>query len=141
MLAGALPGAIATALLVVGAGALAGAAPTTLAATLVTALSATVAAPAIAAAAGVVFPKFGRTTVGDREIVIPSALAFGSYLAVLAIVVAPGTLVRLFLLDGASAGETPLLVAGVAASVLLAAVAGTMGFLYAANRVGSYRLD
>ncbi|MBX0286384.1 hypothetical protein EGH22_08600 [Halomicroarcula sp. F28] len=141
VLAGALPGVTATALLVVGVGIAGGMAPVTLAATLATALSAAVAAPAIAAAAGVVFPKFGGTTVGDREVVIPSALAFGSYLAVLGIVAAPGTVATLSLLGTAPVGGPRLLAGGVAATVLLAAVAGTMGFLYAATRVGAYRLD
>jgi hypothetical protein len=141
VLAGALPGVAATALLVVGTALAGGTAPVTLAAILVTTLSATVAAPAIAAAAGVVFPKFGRTTVGDRAVVIPSTLAFGSYLAVLGVVAAPGTVATLALLGTIPAGAPLLLAVGVASTVLLAAVAGTMGFLYAANRVGSYRLE
>ncbi|MFC6756314.1 MULTISPECIES: hypothetical protein [Haloarcula] len=141
VLAGALPGVAATALLVAGVGLAGGLAPVTLAAALVTALSAAAAAPAIAAAAGVVFPKFGRTTVGDRTVVIPSALAFGSYLAVLGVVAAPGTVATLSLLGTAPVSAPRPLASGVAATVLLAAVAGTSGFLYAATRVGTYRLD
>lgn len=143
-LAGALPGVALTAALVVGIGVAAGTAPLTLAAALTTALVATVAAPAIAAAAGVVFPKFERSSVGGREVVVPGGLAFGAYFTVLGIVVAPGSVaVGLVLTDPfALPLATPVLLAGgVGTTAALAAVAGAMGFLYAANRVGTYRLD
>jgi hypothetical protein len=144
VLAGALPGVCLTAVLVVGFGMAAGTAPVTLAATLTIVLAATVAAPAIAAMAGVVFPKFERSSVGGREVTIPSGFAFGLYFSVLGIVVAPGSVAAWLVLDEPFTlplGSTLLLVGGLVATVLLAATAGVMGFLYAANRVGTYRLD
>ncbi|MDS0260662.1 hypothetical protein NDI56_14745 [Haloarcula sp. S1CR25-12] len=143
-LAGAVPGVVLTALLVVGFGLAAGSAPATLGVTLLTTLVATVTAPAIAAAAGVVFPKFDRSSVGNREVTLPSGFAFGFYASVLGIVVAPGSIavwlavVEPFALPLSS---TVLLASGLAVTVALAAVAGSMGFLYAANRVGTYRLE
>jgi len=142
-LAGALPGIGLATVLVVGFGVAAGLAPLTLAVTLVTSVAASVAAPAVAATAGVVFPKFERSSVGDREVTVPSAFAFGLYFALFGVVVAPAAVaVGLVILEPVALplSRSLLLGGGLAATLLLAAVAGATGFLYAANRVDNYRL-
>ena len=141
-LAGALPGVVLTTILVVGFGVAAGIGPAATATALATALVATVGAPAIAAAAGVVFPKFERSSVGNRAVVVPSGLAFGLYFLLLAVVVAPGGAAVAVAVTGL---ETPvaqplLLGGGFLATLVLTAIAGTTGYLYAAKRVGTYRL-
>jgi hypothetical protein len=143
-LAGALPGVVLTTVLVVGIGLAAGTAPLALAAALALALVATLAAPPIAAAAGVVFPKFERTDVGNRQVVVPGGFAFGSYFAVLGLVVAPGSAAVGLALTTPFAlpvSAPVLLGGGLATTAVLSAVAGTMGFLYAANRIGTHRLE
>jgi len=142
VLAGLLPGVVLTTTLVVGVGLAAGTGPLALAAALGTALVATLAAPAIAAGAGVIFPKFERTTVKGREVVVPSGLAFGLYAVGFVAVVAPGAIAFLVSESGFPAlPVTPpvLLGGGVLGTVLLAAVAALIAFLYAANRIGTYR--
>ncbi|MDS0220490.1 hypothetical protein NDI54_03895 [Haloarcula sp. S1AR25-5A] len=143
VLAGALPGVAITTLLLVGLGAAAGTPPVTLAVGLATALVATVAAPAIAVGSGVVFPKFESSSVQGREVVVPSGWAFGLYFLVLGVAVAPASLTYLLavrdwfpLLD-----STWLLGGGLAATVAIAGAGAVAGFLYAANRVATYRLD
>ncbi|WP_277540078.1 hypothetical protein [Haloarcula laminariae] len=143
-LAGLLPGVGLVALLVVGLGLAAGTPPAVLAAGLATALVATLAAPWVAAAAGVVFPKFERSTVRGTSVTVPSGFAFGLYLLVLAAVTAPGAVAVALAILAPSAvpvATTWLLAGGVAATALLAAIAAPMGYLYAANRVGGYRLE
>ena len=143
-LAGALPGVALTTALVVGVGVAGGTAPLALAATLLVALVATVTAPAIAATAGVIFPKFERSSVAGNEVTVPGGLAFALYFVVFGIVVAPGSVaIGLVLTEPVPLPfATPTLLAGgVTTTLVLAAVAGTTGFLYAANRVGTYRLD
>lgn len=143
VLAGALPGVALTTLLVVGFGLAAGLGPATLVTALATALVATLGAPAIAAAAGVVFPKFERASVGSREVVVPSGLAFGLYFVLLGVVVAPGSgAFALAVADTAVPLATPLLLAGgVLVTLLSTAIAASLCFLYAANRIGGYRLE
>ena len=143
VLAGALPGVALTTLLVVGFGLAAGIGPAAVAAALATSLIATVGAPAIAATAGIVFPKFERASVGSREVVVPSGLAFGLYFVVLGVAVAPGTIaVALAVADTALPVATPLLLAGgVLVTLVLTAIVATLAFLFAANRIGTYRLD
>lgn len=142
--AGLLPGVSLVTLLVVGLGVGAGTPLPVLAAALTTALVATVVAPWVAAAAGVIFPKFESSTVRGKSVTVPSGFAFGLYLAVLAAVAAPGAVaVALATLAPSLAPVAPawLLAGGVATTALLAAIAAAMGYLYAANRVGSYRLE
>jgi hypothetical protein len=143
VLAGALPGVVVTTLLVVGLGVAAGTPPVTLAVGLAAALAATVAAPAIAVGAGVVFPKFESASVQGREVVVPSGWAFGLYFLVLGVAVAPGSLAYLFAVrDLFALLDTPwLLGGGLAATVAIAGAGAVAGFLYAANRVATYRLD
>ncbi|WP_324663426.1 hypothetical protein [Haloarcula sediminis] len=143
-LAGLLPGVGLVTVLVTGLGVVAGTPLPVLAAAMATALVVTVAAPWVAAAAGVVFPKFEPSTVGDTSVTVPSGFAFGLYFAVLAAVATPGAAaVALAILAPALAPVAPtwLLAGGVATTVLLAAIGAAMGYLYAANRVGSYRLE
>ncbi|AJF25190.1 hypothetical protein SG26_05335 [Haloarcula sp. CBA1115] len=144
VLAGALPGVVVTTLLVVGLGIAAGTPPVTLAVALSLALVATLAAPAIAVGTGVVFPKFESSSVQGREVVVPSGWAFGLYFLVLGVAVAPGSLAYLLAVrdlfalpvDGAL-----LLGGGLVASAAIAVAGAVAGFLYAANRVATYRLD
>ncbi|MDS0280872.1 hypothetical protein [Haloarcula onubensis] len=143
-LAGLLPGVGLATLFVVGFGLAAGTPPATLAAAVTTALVATLAAPWVAAAAGVIFPKFEASTVRGKSVTVPSGFAFGFYLAVLGTVAAPGAgavAVSTLAPSLVPVGTAALLVGGVTATLLLAAVAAPMGYLYAANRVGTYRLE
>ena len=143
-LAGLLPGVGLAASLVVGLGLAAGTPPSVLVAALTTTLVATVAAPWIAAAAGVIFPKFEQSTVRGTPVTVPSGFAFGLYLTVLSAVVAPGAVavgVAILAPSLVPVATTWLLAGGVATTVALAAIAASMGYLYAANRVGSYRLE
>ena len=144
VLAGALPGVVATTLLVVGLGVAAGTPPGTLAVGLTTALVATLAAPAIAVGTGVVFPKFESSSVQGRDVVVPSGWAFGLYFLVLGVAVAPGSLTYLLAvrdLFPVPVDVTWLLGGGLAATVAIAVAGAVAGFLYAANRVATYRLD
>jgi len=144
VLAGALPGVVVTTLLVAGIGVAAGTPPLTLAAGLSTALVATVAAPAIAVGAGVVFPKFESSSVQGNEVVVPSGWAFGLYFLVLGVAVAPASLAYLLAvrdLFQLPVDTTWLLSGGVATTVAIAGAGAVAGFLYAANRVATYRLD
>lgn len=142
-LAGALPGAVLSTVLVVGFGIPAGLSPATLVAALATSLVATAGAPAIAATAGLVFPKFERSSVGNREAVVPSGLAFGLYFLLLGVAITPGSLAVSLVASGTALPFAPsvLLAGGVAATVGLTAVGASLGFLFAAGRVGSYRLE
>jgi hypothetical protein len=142
-LAGVLPGAVLTTVLVVGFGIFAGLAPATLSAALATSLLATAAAPAIAATAGLVFPKFERSSVGNREAVVPSGLAFGLYFLLLGVTIAPGSLAVSLVVTGSSLSFAPsvLLGGGVAATLGLTAVGASLGFVFVAKRVGGYRLE
>ncbi|KAA9400100.1 hypothetical protein Har1130_02250 [Haloarcula sp. CBA1130] len=144
VLAGALPGVVVTTLLVVGLGVAAGTPPVTLAAALTIALVATLAAPAIAVGAGVVFPKFDSSSVQGHEVVVPSGWAFGLYFLVLGVAVAPGSLTYLFAVRDLFAipfGASWLLGGGLVATLAIASAGAVAGFLYAANRVATYRLD
>ncbi|GGM41759.1 hypothetical protein [Haloarcula argentinensis] len=144
VLAGALPGVVVTTLLVAGLGVAAGTPPVTLAAGLTIALVATLAAPAIAVGAGVVFPKFESASVQGHEVVVPSGWAFGLYFLVLGVAVAPGSLTYLLAVRDLFAipfGKTWLLGGGLVASVAIAVAGAVAGFLYAANRAATYRLD
>lgn len=144
VLAGALPGVVVTTVLVAGLGVAAGTSPVTLGAGLTTAVVATVAAPAIAVGTGVMFPKFESSSVQGREVVVPSGWAFALYFLVLGVVVTPGSLT--YLLAVRDLFPTPfdvawLLGSGLLATVVLAAAGAVAGFLYAANRVATYRRD
>jgi len=143
VLAGALPGVVLTTLLVVGLGLAAGIGPGPLVAALATSLVATVGAPAIATATGMVFPKFERSSVGDREVVVPSGLAFGLYFLLLGVVVAPGAGTFGLVVSGFGLpfATQIVLTGGVLITLVLTAVGAGSGFLYAANRIGSYRLE
>jgi len=143
-LAGLLPGVTLSTLLVVGLGLAAGTPPTILAAALTTTIVATLAAPWIAAAAGVVFPRFEQSTIRGTSVTVPSGFAFGLYLTLLGIVAVPGAVaVAVAILAPATVpfATAWLLAGGLGTTLLLAASAATMGYLYAANRVGSYRLE
>ena len=143
-LAGALPGVAVTTLLVVGLGVAAGTPPVTLAAGLATALVATLAAPAIAVGTGVVFPKFESSSVQGREVVVPSGWAFGLYFLVLGVAAAPGSLAYLLTVRDLFAipfDVAWLLGGGLVATAAIAVAGAVASFLYAANRVGTYRLD
>lgn len=142
-LAGLVPGVGLVTALVVGFGLAAGTPPTVLSAALTTALAATVSAPWVAAAAGVIFPKFERSTVRGQSVTVPSGFAFGLYLAVLGTVIAPGAVavgVAILVPTLLPVATAWLLAGGVGTTLALAAFAATTGYLYAANRVGSYRL-
>jgi hypothetical protein len=144
ILAGALPSVVVTTLLVVGLGIAAGTPPLTLAAGLATALVATVAAPAIAVGTGVVFPKFESSSVQGHEVIVPSGWAFGLYFLVLGVAVTPASLA--YLLAVRDLFQIPvdtmwLLGGGLAMTVAIAGAGAVAGFLYAANRVATYRLD
>ncbi|GCF14253.1 hypothetical protein Harman_21880 [Haloarcula mannanilytica] len=144
VLAGALPSVAVTTLLVVGLGAAAGTPPVTLAVGLATALVATVAAPAMAVGSGVVFPKFESSSVQGREVVVPSGWAFGLYFLVLGVAVTPASLAYLLAvrdLFQIPLGTPWLLGGGLAMTVVIAIAGAVAGFLYAANRVATYRLD
>ncbi len=144
VLAGALPGVVVTTLLVVGLGIAAGTPPVTLAVGLSLALVATLAAPAIAVGTGVVFPKFESSSVQGREVVVPSGWAFGLYFLVLGVAVAPGSLAYLLAVRDLFAlpvDDALLLGGGLVASAAIAVAGAVAGFLYAANRVATYRLD
>jgi len=143
-LAGLLPGAGLAALFVVGLGLAAGTPLPVLAAALTTTLVATLAAPWIAAATGVIFPKFEQSTVRGTSVTVPSGFAFGLYLTILSAVVAPGAVAVTVAILGPSlvpVATTWLLAGGVTTTLLLSATAAAMGYLYAANRVSSYRLE
>ncbi|NLV05492.1 hypothetical protein GOC83_04995 [Haloarcula rubripromontorii] len=144
VLAGALPGVVVTTLLVAGLGVAAGTPPVTLAVGLTVALVATLAAPAIAVGAGVVFPKFESSSVQGHDVVVPSGWAFGLYFLVLGVAVTPGSLT--YLLAVRDLVPIPVNVAwllggGLAATAAIATAGAVAGFLYAANRVATYRLD
>ena len=143
-LAGLLPGAGLAALFVVGLGLAAGTPLPVLAAALTTTLVATLAAPWIAAATGVIFPKFEQSTVRGTSVTVPSGFAFGLYLTILSAVVAPGAVAVTVAILGPSlvpVATTWLLAGGATTTLLLSATAAAMGYLYAANRVSSYRLE
>jgi hypothetical protein len=143
-LAGLLPGAGLGTLLVFVLGLAAGTPLPLLAAALTTTLVVTLAAPWIAAAVGVIFPKFESSTVRGTSVTVPSGFAFGLYLAILSVVAAPGAAaVVVAMLDRSlvPVAMAWLLAAGVTTTILLASTAAVMGYLYAANRVGSYRLE
>jgi len=143
-LAGILPGVVLATVLVVGVGFAAGTPPLALAAMGGTTVVATLAAPPIAAAAGLVFPKFERTSVKGREVVVPSALAFGLYAVAFGVVVGPGAIaVSLSLTDvfPVPLAHTTLLGGGVLATVLVGTVVAGLSFHYAATRIGGYRLE
>ncbi|WP_199725369.1 hypothetical protein [Haloarcula sp. Atlit-7R] len=144
VLAGALPGVVVTTLLVVGLGVAAGTPPVTLAVGLTVALVATLAAPAIAVGAGVLFPKFESSSVQGHEVVVPSGWAFGLYFLVLGVAVAPGSVTYLLAvrdLFSLPFDKMWLLGGGGITSVGIAVAGAVAGFLYAANRVATYRLD
>ncbi|MBV0903645.1 hypothetical protein [Haloarcula salina] len=143
VLAGALPGVALTVVLVGGVGVAAGTPPLVFGVALATALVATVAAPAIAVGTGVVFPKFERSSVYGREVVVPSGWAFVGYLVVFGAAVAPASLAFLFSVhDLFSLGDEPLVLGGgLAATLLLCLGCGAAGFRYASNRVATYRFD
>jgi len=143
VLAGALPGAALTTVIVVGVGLAAGTPPLTLGVALATALVVTVTAPAIAAGTGVAFPKFESSSVQGREVVVPSGWAFVGYFVVFGAAVAPAGLAFLFSVrDLFSLGGEPwLLGGGLTATVLLCLGCGAVGYSYAANRVATYRFD
>ncbi|WP_276270620.1 hypothetical protein [Haloarcula litorea] len=143
-LAGLAPGVVATTLLVAGAGLAAGTAPLVLAAALATSLVATAAAPAVAAGAGIVFPKFERSSVQGRTVTVPSGWAFLLYFTVFGAAVAPGSAAVAVAVEPAFSlpvGRPALLAGGVGATLLLAAGAAVVGFGYAADRVATYRLE
>ena len=144
VLAGALPGVVVTTLLVVGLGVAAGTPPLTLAVGFTIALVATVTAPAVAVGTGVVFPKFESSSVQGREVVVPSGWAFGLYFLILGVAVAPGSLAYLLAvrdLFPLPVDATWLLGGGLVATVGIAVAGAVAGFLCAANRVATYRLD
>ncbi|GGO00807.1 hypothetical protein [Haloarcula pellucida] len=143
VLAGVLPGLVVAPLVVVGLGAAVETPSLPLLAALATALVATVAAPAIAAGCGVVFPKFEPSSVHGRDVTVPSSFAFGGYFLVFGAVVAPASAAVLLSigLPFPVPVETPALLAGgLAATAVLGGLATVAGFLYAANRVATYRL-
>ena len=143
-LAGLVPGVSLATLFVVGLGLAAGTPLSVLVAALTTALVTTIAAPWIAATAGVIFPKLEPSTVRGKSVTVPSGFAFGLYLAILSTVAAPGSIavsLAILLRETVPVATTWLLAGGVGTTVLLAAIAAVMGYLYAANRVGTYRLE
>lgn len=144
VLAGALPGAVGTTLLVVGFGIAAGISSLAIAVALTAGLLLTVTAPAIAAGSGVVFPKFESSSVRGREVVVPSSWAFALYAAVLVVAVAPVSGAYLAVIGSPLAAALPrvlTLLGGLLGTSVLAGGGAVAGFLYAGNRVGTYRLD
>jgi len=108
-----------------------------------TAVALTLAAPGVAAATGVVFPKFERSDVGwSQEAVVPSQWAFYALAIVLSVAALPALLAHatfFFLHDYVS--RPAVLTAGLAVTAVLAAGVGYGGFRYAASSVETYRSD
>jgi hypothetical protein len=105
----------------------------------------TLAATAIAAAAGTAFPRFdtAKLTRGT-EVVVPSIWAFAAYSLLLGIVWLPGGIARLlgpFLAEQSGVDAGQLLLAGLAATTLLAAIAARLGAGYAVRSFDGYRMD
>lgn len=140
-LAGLLPGLPVTVLLVLAVGAALSLPPVELAPVAAASVVLCLAAPGVAAAAGVLFPKFEAATVTwNREAVVPSTIAFVGYSFVLSLLAVP------LLLSSAVATTSPVpehvaLPVGLAITVALAAVFGYGGLRYATGEVAEYRLD
>lgn len=141
--------AVGVPLTLLGVGAVAAVSPLSIAegATVATAaLALCVAAPALAAAAGVRFPKREATTVArGRELVVPSPWAFAAYSVLLVAVGAPLVVVHLDpatpLLASAPLDAATVRVAGAASTGLLALVLGAIGWRDATGRLDAYRLE
>ncbi|MBV0924002.1 hypothetical protein KTS45_07270 [Halomicroarcula limicola] len=145
VIAGVLPGLPVTMTLVGGLGVVAGLGPAALGTALATAFVATLAAPAVAAGTGVVFPKFETSSVHGREVTVPSSWAFLSYFALLAVAVLPASAAFLFAVDPPFSVPFPVgtpvsLGIGLGVTVVLLGAIGGLGYRYAANRVATYRL-
>ncbi|MFC6975438.1 hypothetical protein ACFQL1_13515 [Halomicroarcula sp. GCM10025709] len=144
VLAGALPGLVGVAVSVVGFGVAAGVSPLAVAVALTAGLLVTVSAPAIAAGAGVVFPKFESSSVRGREVVVPSTWAFALYAAALVVAVAPVSGAYLAVVGTpfpVAVAPAVTLVGGLLGTAVLAGGGALAGFYYAGNRVATYRLD
>lgn len=145
-LAGAAPGAALVVVSTVSLGFLAGLAPTTIAAAVVTGLIAAVAAPAIASGVGVVFPRFERTEVRSHEVVVPSSWAFAGYSLLLVVALAPALVTQMPALRSVVAAALPFGIPvtvglGVLLTTALLATFASLSGGYAARSVGTYRLD
>ncbi|WP_245180922.1 hypothetical protein [Haloarcula amylovorans] len=145
VLAGILPGLPVTMALVGSLGVVAGLDPTALGTVLATAFVTTLAAPAIAAGTGIVFPKFETSSVHGREVTVPSSWAFLSYFVLLAVAVLPASVAFLFAVDPPFSVSLPvntalLLGVGFGVTVVLLGAIGGLSYRYAATRVATYRL-
>jgi hypothetical protein len=103
-----------------------------------------VGACAIGAGVGTAFPKFEKTRLSrSRRAVVPGVVAFGVYSLALLVVSLPGTLGVIPTASGWLGGRIPvsaqlLMIAGLAATTLLAAVAAWVGLRTAARTIDDY---
>ena len=119
-------------------------APVAVAALVVASAGLCVGAGGVAAGVGSVLPRFEAVRVTrSRRATVPSLLAFVVYSVVLLVTASPAMavavpLVRDWLAGALGAGDTTLLVAGTAVSLLLVGIAGYLGYRLAANRFDDY---
>lgn len=145
-LAGAVVGVPLTVAAAGATGALSALGPSGLLAVVVGALVLPLAATALATGIGTLFPRMEAVRVSrNREAIVPSLFAFGVYslslvIAGVPIVVAGTPFVREVVGSALGLGDTMVVVAGVALTTVLAAVAGGVSLRYAIREFETYYL-